>query len=270
MEQDTKFTQLIYDIGQINFVRIVLIVVAAWLLIAAIERLFPKLADRVPGRLRMYIMPSVPVLRLLIMVVAVILIVPLVIKPTFQNLVAILGAIGLALGFALKDYISSVLAGIVAIYERPYRPGDWVEIEGAYGEVQSLSLRALRMVTPDDTVVTIPNLKIWTTRIYNANYGQRNLLCVADFYLHPQHEAGAVRRKLQDVALTSPYLDLGQPIAVIVAEKPWGTHYRVKAYPIEGRDQFQFTSDITVRGKAALAKMGIKAAIAPYAVQSNN
>ncbi|MDD3581864.1 MAG: mechanosensitive ion channel [Desulfobacca sp.] len=263
MDRKTALTQVIYDLGQINFVRIILIVAAAWLLIAAIERLFPKLADRVPGRLRMYFMPLAPILRLLIMVVAIILIVPLVIKPSFQNLVAILGATGLALGFALKDYASSVFAGIVAIYERPYRPGDWVEIEGAYGEVQSLSLRALRMVTPDDTVVTIPHLKIWDHRIYNSNDGKRSLLCVADFYLHPNHEAGLVRQKLYDVALASPYLDLEQPITVIVAEKPWGTHYRLKAYPIDGRDQFQFTSDLTVRGKAALAKRGITCAVVP-------
>jgi small conductance mechanosensitive channel len=42
---------------------------------------------------------------------------------------------------------------------------------------------------------------------------------------------------------------------VVVAEKPWGTHYRVKAYPVDGRQEFQFISDLTVRRKAALAPM---------------
>jgi hypothetical protein len=39
-------------------------------------------------------------------------------------------------------------------------------------------------------------------------------------------------------------------------EKPWGTHYRLKAYPVEPRDQFQFITDLTVRGKAALLALG--------------
>lgn len=73
----------------------------------------------------------------------------------------------------------------------------------------------------------------------------------------------AVPQQLHEVALTSPYLQLNRPVVVIVLEKPWGTHYRLKAYPIDGRDQFKFTTDMTVRGKAALANLGVKPAIVP-------
>ena len=66
------------------------------------------------------------------------------------------------------------------------------------------------------------------------------------------------RQKLHDVALTSPYLDLNHRIRVIVQEQPWGTHYQLKAYPLDSREQFQFISDLTVRGKDALAKIGVK------------
>ncbi|WP_238985475.1 mechanosensitive ion channel domain-containing protein [Nitrosococcus halophilus] len=162
----------------------------------------------------------------------------------------------MALGFAFKDYVSSIVAGIVAIYERTYRPGDWVKIDEAYGEVRSVSLRALKILTPDDTVVTIPHAKLWDTNIYNDNSGARDLLCVADFYLDPRHDARLVREALYDVALTSAFIELDHPIVVIVVEKPWGTHYRLKAYPMDGRDQFLFTSDLTVRGKAALTTLG--------------
>ena len=67
----------------------------------------------------------------------------------------------------------------------------------------------------------------------------------------------------REVALTSPYLQLKRPVVVIVLEKPWGTHYRLKAYPIDGRDQNKFTTDMTVGGKAALANLGVKPAIVP-------
>ncbi|MBI5238617.1 MAG: hypothetical protein HY887_09400 [Deltaproteobacteria bacterium] len=53
-------------------------------------------------------------------------------------------------------------------------------------------------------------------------------------------------------------------MTVIVLEKPWGTHYRVKAYVRESREQFLLTSDLTVRGKEALRKMNIRFAQAPY------
>jgi small conductance mechanosensitive channel len=255
-----KAVQIFNSLDQIDFVRIAVIVVLAWALIRLVERLFPWLAKRVPTRMRLYLLPSIPVFRLAILIIAAAMVFPMVIKTSLQNLVAILGFAAVALGFAFKEYISSLIAGIVAIYERPYRPGDWVTIDGAYGEIQSMNLRALRLFTSDDTVVTIPHIKIWDKNIYNANDGRRNLLCVAHFYADPDHNAAQVRQKLHDVALTSPYLDMQHRIRVIVQEQPWGTHYQLKAYPLDSRDQFQFISDLTVRGKGALAAMGVKPA----------
>jgi small conductance mechanosensitive channel len=185
------------------------------------------------------------------------------IEPTFENLVAFLGALGVALGFAFKDYVSSLIAGVVTLYEMPYRPGDWIQVDGAYGEVKAINMRAAEIVTPDDTVVIVPHLKLWNQLIFNANDGGQNLMCIADFYLHPRHDAALVKHALHDVALTSAFLDLEQPIQVIVADKPWGTHYRLKAYPIEPRQQFHFTTDLTIRGKESLTRLGAEFAAMP-------
>ncbi len=255
-----KAAKLFLDFKDIGFFNIFLILLATWAAIALIRRLFPLVAERSPSRARIFVLGAVPVLRLVLLAVATVLIVPLVINPTMQNLFAVFTAASVAIGFAFKDYVSSLIAGIVAVTERPYRPGDWVKVDGAYGEVISVGLRSYRMVTPDDTVVTVPHLKLWDTNIYNANDGAPTLQCIADFYLEPQHDAALVRRTLRDVALTSAYLQLERPIAVIVAEQPWATHYRLKAYPIDARDQFQFTSDLTVRGKEALHALAVVAA----------
>ena len=253
-------TSMLRDIGLESILGIVLIIAAAVGLTMLIQRFIPRLADQLPGRYRLSALATVPLLRLVILVVAISLIVPIVIEPTFENMVAFLGAVGLALGFALKDYASSLIAGIVVIYEAAYRPGDWVAIEDGYGEVRSVGMRAMEMVTPDDTAVVVPHQKLWTELIYNGNDGTQHLQCVADFYLDPEHAAAAARQVLHDVALTSPYLQVAKPIAVIVQEKPWGTHYRLKAYPVDPRDQFLFTTDLTVRGKAALNDRGLRPA----------
>lgn len=260
MEPTKDVLGIIKNVGEIELIQIFLVIALAWLLIQLVKRLLPWLANTAPTRLRFYILPLVPIFRLIILISSVVFIVLIIMEPTFEKIAAITGALGLAIGFAFKDYITSLAAGIVVVYEHPYRPGDWVQIDGAYGEVKSVNTRALRLVTPDDTTVTIPHNKIWDSNIYNSNDGQRELMCVADFYLHPDHDAKSVRLKLYDVALTSPYLQIERPIAVIVKEKPWGTHYQLKAYPIDSRDQFQFISDLTVRGKAALDKMGVKPA----------
>lgn len=59
-----------------------------------------------------------------------------------QNMLALLGAIGIVLGIALKDYASGLVAGIVAVGERPYRNGDWIEINGICGEAKHIGMRS--------------------------------------------------------------------------------------------------------------------------------
>ena len=213
---------ILKDLDHLSFLYIALIVVGAWLVTSFVQRGMPWLAHRVRSRLRLRILQWIPVLRLLTLVIAIGLVVSIVLNPSLPNVVAILGAAALAIGFAFKDYVNGLIAGLVAIFERPYRTGDWVKIDDAYGEVVSVGLRALRLVTPDDTVVTIPHSKIWDTNIYNANDGKRELLCVIHFHLHPLHDAVRVRQRLYDVALTSPYINLERPVVVVVAERPLG------------------------------------------------
>jgi small conductance mechanosensitive channel len=261
--QKHSLAQIFYELDQIDFTLIFFMAAGALILLVLIQKFLPWLAEKVPGRLRLNILPLVPILRLLVLLLSVLMVLPLFIRPTLQNFLAVFGALGLAVGIAFKDYVSSLIAGVVAIYEQSYRPGDWVTIEGIYGEVQSLGLRSVRVLTPDDPLVTIPHSKIWETGVRNANCGRRSHLSVADSYLHPDHDAAQVHQALHDMALTSPFLQIRKPLTVVVVEKPWGTHYRIKAYPVDGRSQFQFISDLTVRGKASLAEIGVKAALAP-------
>jgi small conductance mechanosensitive channel len=256
-ENERQLVGIIRDLDWTDVLEIALIVLAAWLLTVVAQRGIPALASRVRAPLRMRILPWIPPFRFLILLTTVALIIPILIRPTLENMVAILGALGLAIGFAFKDYLSNVIAGIVTITERTYRPGDWIRIDGAFGEVRSVGLRSVSIVTPDDTVVFIPHAKLWNTNVFNDNAGRRDLLCVADFFLHPDHDAAAVRQHLADVALSSPYLNLQRPVCVVLADEPWGTHYRLKAYPIDARYQFEFVSDLTVRARSVFSHLGI-------------
>ncbi len=263
----TDLRRLLGNFTTDAFLEIVLIVALAWVLIYASRRGISWLAGRLGSRPRLYALAAEPLIRLTLIILAIVLIVPRVVEPSFENLIGLLGAAGLALGFAFKDYASSLIAGIVTLFEMPYRQGDWIEVDGAYGEVRAIGMRAAEIVTPDDTVVVIPHLKLWTQLIHNGNDGTTRLMCIADFYLDPQHDAREVKRLLHDVALTSPYLKIDEPIAVIVHEKAFGTHYRLKAYPIDPRLQFSFTTDLTVRGKAVLRRHDVPFAAVPAMAQ---
>jgi len=217
-----------------------------------------NLAQRMTGKRKYSLLSLIPIIRIIILVTIVIYVFVSVVNITSTNLLALLGASGVIIGFAFKDYVGSIFAGIVSLYEMQYRPGDWVEINGIYGEVISSSLRSIKILTPDDTVVNIPQLILWTTPLFNSNSGSRELLCVVEFYLRPKHNGEQVKQLLYDVALTSPLLHLKKAINVIVQEKPFFTSYQLKAYPIEAKDQFKFKSDLSIRGKTSLLERGFE------------
>ena len=243
-----------------------IVLVAARLLSFVLRGVLRRVAEGASPHLRLSILRATPIARLLIGLAAVIIVVPIFVEPTFRNAVAVSASVGLALAFALKDYGSSLVAGLVTVLENAYQPGDWIELGGIYGEVKSIELRATHIVTADDTEVIVPNSRVWSGSIANATSGHRSLLCVAEFYLHPDHDAVGVQARLAQIAETSSYRKSETAISVIVMEKPWGTKYRLKAYVKESRDQFLFITDLTVRGKEALRGMGIRFAHAPYAV----
>ncbi|MDX1713894.1 MAG: mechanosensitive ion channel, partial [Halomonas venusta] len=153
MDGQEQYAKLFNDIDSQALITLGVILASTVLLIIVSQRGLNWLANRLHGQVRFRVFALVPLTRLLILITALAVAVPIVIEPSLRNMVTLLGAIGLAIGFALKDYVSSLIAGVVSAVELPYRPGDWVNIEGTYGEVKHVGMRTVEIVTPDDDLV---------------------------------------------------------------------------------------------------------------------
>src|SRR5712691_11982187 len=171
------------------------VLLLARLLILAMQWKLRGAAEKARPRRRLTILRMVPIARLAIRAVAMVAVVPLLVEPTVPNILALGAGLGLVLAYTLKDYGSSYVAGLATVLENTYQPGDWIEVDGAYGEVKAIAGRALHLVTADDTEVIIPHARLWSTSISNASSGHRSMLCIANFYLHPDHDASAVREQ---------------------------------------------------------------------------
>lgn len=265
MNADTGKLGILRDLESLDVLLVAAVLVLAWLLAASVRWGLGNAAERVRPRLRLPMLRAIPILRLCVSIGALAAIVPVFVEPSLQNVVAIVASVSLALAFVLKDYASSIVAGIVTILEGPYQPGDWIEMDGSYGEVKLIGVRAVHLVTAYDNEVIVPHSRLWSKKISNATSGSRSVLCVADFYLHPDHDADAACRCLAEVGETGALLKPDTKVSVVVKERPWGTQYSVKAYVKESREQFAFVTDLTIRGKAALRKLGVRFALTPYA-----
>lgn len=85
------------------------------------------------------------------------------------SLVAVLGAAGLAIGFALQGTLSNIASGIVLLILRPFKVGDAVKIGGTLGVVDEIGLFTTEMHSFDNIGITIPNSRVWGDEIQNLS-----------------------------------------------------------------------------------------------------
>jgi len=83
------------------------------------------------------------------------------------SLVAILGAASLAIGLALQGTLSNLAAGVMLILFRPYKLGQYVDIDGTSGTVKDINLFVTELSTPDNVQIILPNGKAWGAIISN-------------------------------------------------------------------------------------------------------
>ena len=83
------------------------------------------------------------------------------------SIVAMVGAAGLAIGLALQGTLSNVAAGVMIIFFRPIKAGDFVEVNGQSGTVKSISLNYTELASAANVQVIVPNSAVWGNTITN-------------------------------------------------------------------------------------------------------
>ena len=92
------------------------------------------------------------------------------------SIIAVLGAAGLAIGLALQGTLSNVAAGLMLVFLRPFKTGDWIEAAGMSGSVREIGLFTTIIDTFDNVFISVPNSAIWSSSIVNhSRYETRRL-----------------------------------------------------------------------------------------------
>jgi small conductance mechanosensitive channel len=92
------------------------------------------------------------------------------------SLVAALGAMTLAVGLALQGTLANVAAGVMIVFFRPYKIGDFVDISGTAGTVKDINLFLTELSTPDNRQIIVPNGRSWGNIIINfSSYPTRRV-----------------------------------------------------------------------------------------------
>ncbi|MDY6793482.1 MAG: mechanosensitive ion channel [Thermodesulfobacteriota bacterium] len=85
------------------------------------------------------------------------------------SFVAILGAAGFAIGFALQGSLANFAAGVLILVLRPFKVGDYIDGAGVAGTVKDIQLFTTVLATPDNIKIMVPNGKLFGDTIKNVS-----------------------------------------------------------------------------------------------------
>ncbi len=83
------------------------------------------------------------------------------------SFVAIIGAAGLAVGFALQGSLANFAAGVLLILFRPFKAGDYIQAGGTAGVVKDVSIFTTTLMSPDNVTIIVANGSIFSGNIHN-------------------------------------------------------------------------------------------------------
>ena len=128
-------------------------------------------------------------------------------------LLAMIGAAGFVVAFALQSTLSNFASGIMIMIYRPFDVGDVVEIAGINGSVSSLNLVSTTITTFDNKRMIVPNNEIWGNTITNASASKERRVDMV-FGIGYGDDIDHAMQVLEEIVSAHP-LTLEMPKAVI-------------------------------------------------------
>jgi small conductance mechanosensitive channel len=149
-----------------NLLTTILLLIGGWWLAAWAQRTLSRFLDcqeRIDATLRSVIASLVRYAILILVLVAALG--QLGIQTT--SVLAALGAIGLAIGLALQGTLANVAAGMMLLWLRPFKVGDYIEVGDIAGTLREVGIFACQIHSWDGIFQFVPNAELWNKRLIN-------------------------------------------------------------------------------------------------------
>lgn len=133
------------------------------------------------------------------------------------SIIAVIASAGVAVGLAIQDSLSNVAGGFIVLVSKPFKAGDYVEINGTAGTVEAITILYTHLATPDNATVHIPNGVVAGGKIINyTEKGTRRLdLSFGISYMDNVEKARILI--LKEVRKSTQALHEPEPLVVVLS-----------------------------------------------------
>lgn len=228
----------------------VLVISGAWLLLRFVDKLVVNLGTIFAER-RLLLQKLNAFFHFLVYLLTILAVILLSLEISREVLAILGGTAAVAMGFALKDLVASVVAGVMIMLDRPFQVGDRVSFGGKYGDITAIGLRSVKLQTLDDSTVTIPNNMFLNQVTSCGNYGELDMQVVIDFYIGIDQDVKKAQDLIHEAAVTSRYVYLPKPVVVrasqVIVNPYIAMRLRLKVYVLDTRFEKALVTDVTLR-----------------------
>ncbi len=175
------------------------------------------------------------------------------------------GVLGVAVGFAAKDTLSNLIAGILLIIDRPFEIGDRIEVWSApagsstWGDVIDIGLRATKIQTTDNIIIVIPNNEIMTRDIVNYTLISSKIRVRINIGVSYDTDIEKAKAAILQVALGTPWVAKDPAPKVVVRNfGESSVDLQVRVWIENARNRMDTISHITDKVKSAFDQVGIE------------
>ena len=121
---------------------------------------------------------------------------------TTQQFALIIGALGVGIGFGLRNIIANFVSGIIMVFERPVQIGDTIEVNQTMGDVQSIGARSSTIKTFDGAEVIIPNADFIAKEITNWTLSDKQRRKTIEFKTALDNDIDEILDIMRTIALS--------------------------------------------------------------------
>jgi small-conductance mechanosensitive channel/CRP-like cAMP-binding protein len=169
---EVRDRKMLYELSEL-----VLIVFSGYVFLEIVLSFFGDFLPRVRGQA-----PLAPIIKDLLRALALMAVALLAVKYAFPEvdigaLMTTSAILSVVVGLALQESLSNIFSGIMLTIDRPYKAGDWIEIDGKEGKVLDSNWRSTRVLTRDDDIIYVPNSTMAKGNIVNLTDPTPEHLC---------------------------------------------------------------------------------------------
>lgn len=134
---------------------------------------------------------------------------------SLDKITIVAGALSLGIGFGLQSIVGNFVSGLILLWERPIRVGDWIVVGDEQGTVKRINVRATEIQTFDRASLIIPNSEFISGRVKNWMHADRTGRIIIPINVDYQSDPDEVQNLLKDAALAHREV-MSEPAPVVI------------------------------------------------------